>query len=141
MKIQLQSPFTSSYKSGYLLQNKEPRNLVVLIGYDNSRKTLSYARYLMSCYLNRFLLPEEHVDHIDGNKLNDTILNLQILSSKENNLKMREQNNIKITYFDLICPVCKKAFVRPAQRVSYKINKGKIPCCSRKYGGIYSHVS
>lgn len=140
MKIELQSPFLE-YKSGYLVQNKEPRNLIVLIRKDNTKTSISFARYLMSCHLNRFLEKYEHVDHIDGNKLNDTIENLQILSQLENNRKYLIQNNKIEKIIELICPICKSVFHRKSHNVQFKINEGKIPTCSKKCGGIMSHLS
>jgi hypothetical protein len=136
MKIALQNPFIEDFKSAYLLQNKEPRNLVLLVRNDNTKTSMSYARYLMSCHLNRFLGKDEHVDHIDGNKLNDTIENLQILSLKENNQKRLNQLNIKAAYITLECPICKKQFTRRQNKVITKLKYGKKPCCSRRCGGI-----
>lgn len=86
-KIKLMYPFSEDYLSGYLNINKEPRRVVALIKKDKSRTSISYARYLMSCELKRYLNRDEQVDHVDNNKLNDIIENLQILSHKENNIK------------------------------------------------------
>ena len=71
------------------------------------------------------------VDHIDNNKTNDLIENLQILTPKENNQKSFLKGE---TLFEFKCPVCKKIFKLTA-RQSHK----KEPCCSRKCGGIKSH--
>lgn len=61
--------------------------MVCLFNSKKERTTISYARYLMSVKLNRFLDRNEEVDHIDNDKTNDSIENLQILSSKENKEK------------------------------------------------------
>lgn len=140
MKIKLESPFIKDFKSVYLLQNKEPRNLVLLVRKDNTKTSMSYARYLMSCSLNRFLNKEEHVDHINGNKLNDDINNLQILSPKENNQKKLKQLNIEAKYITLICPICKNVFTKRHHQIATKLKYGKQPCCSRKCGGKKSHL-
>jgi hypothetical protein len=142
MKIELKIPFIEDYKAIYLLQNKEPRNLVVLVKNDNSRTSMSYARYLMCCKLERFLLKNEHVDHIDNNPLNDVIDNLQILTPKENNKKDREHRNITKKYLCFICPVCNKEFIKAGNHVNYKLVKNPTfkPCCSRSCGGKKSHI-
>lgn len=141
MKINLEYPFSKDFKSGYLNINKEPRRLVLLVDFDNNKTSLSYARYLMSVKEKRYLEKYEHIDHIDNNKLNDDINNLQILSQKENNIKKNEYLGIKSIPLELICPVCNNKFYRKPHRVNYKLKNGKIPTCSRKCGGIYSHKS
>ena len=142
MKIELKEPFLKDFKSGYVNINKEPRRVLLLVRKDNTKTSMSYARYLMCCNLNRFLNKEEHVDHIDGDKLNDVIDNLQILTLKENNIKRNLQLNIKkADDIILICPICKINFTRESHRVLHKLNKNKKICCSRKCGGIYSHVT
>lgn len=138
MKIELQSPFKENYKSGYLNQNKEPRNLVLLVRSDNTKTTVSYARYLMSVKLNRFLEKEEVVDHIDNNKLNDVIENLQIITSKENAIKSVIHLNKQSINIEIECPVCGTKTFKKRKNVLHKIKKGTKPTCSRKCGGVYS---
>lgn len=67
MKIDLQFPFTEDYKAAYVNINKEPRRVCLLVRKNNNKTSISYARYLMSCHLNKFLSKNEHVDHIDAN--------------------------------------------------------------------------
>lgn len=139
-KIELMFPFILDYKAGYLNINKEPRRVVSLIGKDGIRTSLSYARYLMSCHLRRYLNIKEHVDHKDDNKLNDAIDNFQILTQKENNIKKNIYHNIKLAEeIELICPVCNIVFKRPSRNIKNKLLLGKKPCCSRKCGGVNSH--
>lgn len=139
-KVNLDYPFSAHYKCGYLNTNKEPRRVISLIAHNGKRTSVSYARYLMACNLKRYLTKDEHVDHIDNNKLNDVIENLQILSPKENNQKRNKALGIKLADdIELICPVCKKVFHRCSRNTKHKLQKGKSPCCSRKCGGIYSH--
>lgn len=133
MKIELQKPYSDVFKSGYLLTNSEPRRVVCLVGLDGKKTSVSYARYLLSCKIGKFIEPGFHVDHIDGNKLNDSISNLQILTKKDNILKDKKVA-IKNRF---ICPICSKEFFMSKQR-SY--NK-KNPCCSRVCGGKKSHLS
>lgn len=133
MKIKLDYPFNQDFKTGYVNVNKEPRRVCLLVRKDNSQTSMSYARYLMSCSLRRYLLPEEHVDHIDNDKLNDVIGNLQILSQAENNRKSK----YKGLFSTFICPICSKEFNLDKRQAYGKNN----PTCSRKCGGIKSHIT
>jgi len=132
MKIELQSPFLEDYKSAYVVTNAEPRRVCILVKKDGSKTSMSYARYLMSCHLNRFLDENEEVDHIDNDKMNDIVSNYQLLSKVNNIRKSKPLRQIT----ELICPVCGKEFTRFTNRVKSKIN----PTCSRRCGGIKSHL-
>ena len=89
MKLdKVEYPFSNFYTHAYIIINSEKRRMVCL--YDarsGIRRTTAYARYLLSVKLGRFLLPTEQVDHIDNDKTNDSLDNLQILSPKENKEK------------------------------------------------------
>lgn len=63
----------------------------------------------MCVKLGRMLRSNEHVDHIDNDKTNDSIDNLQILSRKENLRKYADTLTSKprVKY---ICPFCQKVF-------------------------------
>ncbi len=130
MKIELKFPFTSAFKAGYLLTNKEPRNLVLLVRPNNSKTSVSYARYLKSCEIGRFLESFEHVDHKDNNPLNDVIENLQILTVKENNAKSRNVRGITRKWVKLQCPVCKEAFERELNQCHIQ-KRNRCTCCSK----------
>jgi hypothetical protein len=89
--------------------NRENRRIILLIFPDRKRKTISYARYLMECHLNRYLLETEDVHHIDENKLNDVIENFEIIEHQdhcqEHSIKYNHDKNIKVT-----CIICNKEF-------------------------------
>ena len=87
MKINLKSPFKEKWKQGYLVTNTLDRKFVILYNSATDRSTIPYARYLMCVKLGRELKPEEHVDHINNDKTDDRISNLQILTQTENNQK------------------------------------------------------
>lgn len=96
---------------------------------DKSRKTYAYAKYLMSVNMQRVLSKEEQVDHIDSNKLNDKIENLQILSITENIRKMVIETKKSAIVYDIICSECKCNFKKT--RVGWKIKKGLSIFCSK----------
>lgn len=116
------------YRLYVVLHTKERRRMACLVRPGSrERTTISYARYLLSVRLRRLLGPDETVDHINGDSLDDRVANYQILSRAENAKKSAKGQ----TYFVFICPVCGVSFTRTAQRV----HKGR-PCCSRRCGGI-----
>jgi len=55
MKIELEYPFNITWKRGYIVTNPENRKNVLLYNSQPDRTTISYARYLMSVSLKRFL--------------------------------------------------------------------------------------
>lgn len=103
------------------------------------RKLLTRARYRLSVELGRRLKRKEHVDHIDGDKTNDKINNLQILSLAQNNRKSVIENGKVQKWVKLKCPVCRNKFKRKKHRVGFKIKSGKVPTCSRSCGGKLGH--
>lgn len=130
MKIITEYPYDNYI--GYLVTNKDPRRNICLIHKDTRhRTTISYARYLMSVKEKRILLPEEHVDHIDGNRLNDDVKNLQILSATNNNIKSIIQNNRTEILVKMICPNCNNVFIKPL-RNTYIKKKGYYTTCSKQ---------
>ncbi len=132
-KIKLQYPFNTKWNSGYLVINSENRKHICLVNNESDRTTTSYARYLLSVHLGRFLESHEHVDHIDNDKTNDVVTNLQILSQLANNRKSSKGR----TMVDLICPICDASFSRLANKVSHKNN----PCCSKQCGYIKTSIT
>lgn len=131
MKIELESPFKEKWSKGYIVTNKENRRMVVLFNSHTNRTTISYARYLLGVREGRELSKNEQADHINGDKTNDSLDNLQILSPLENHHKTFKRGE---TMYDHVCPVCSKPFQLSA-RQNHKTN----PTCSRKCGGIKSH--
>ena len=140
MKIELKYPYNKVWKYGYVSINGEGRETLTLYNSNNDRSVTQYARYLLAVKLGRFLTEDETVDHIDGDKTNNSIDNLQILSIVDNIRKSQKKPD-----FICICPVCKKVFRRSHNHPSVrgkekklKIERGEL-CCSRKCGGIFSH--
>ena len=137
------------YNEYYLyivFHKKEGRRYANLIPIDKAsglkRKTISYARYLMSVKEKRILNKNEHVDHRDNNKMHDDINNLQILSLKENNVKEIKRKGIKMVV--LKCPYCSNVFEKP-KRQTHLQKGGTYTGCSRKcsttFGALLQHNS
>lgn len=61
----------------YVNVNKEPRRVAVLKN-SSTKKTLtmSYAKYLYTSEYQREIFKSDHVDHINGDKMDDRIENL-----------------------------------------------------------------
>lgn len=110
---------------------KEGRRMACLVHRSSKlRTTISYARYLMSVHLGRLLSKEEHVDHIDGDRMHDTIDNLQVLSQEENRKKYIEANPKPMYAFT--CPVCGSVFYRDRRGAYQHLKFGKVLLCSRE---------
>lgn len=136
MKIELEYPYTTKYKAGYTVTNGENRKHVCLIGHDGSRTTTAYARYLMSVANGRFLSELEEVDHIDHDKTNDALENLQILSSSENREKARRFKGRKVT--EIECPECHMVFIRRSGNTqAVECNRGRVTLCSKKCSNVF----
>ena len=89
-------------------------------------------RVVMENYLGRLLLPQEVVHHIDGNKKNNSIENLQLLTREEHSrMHQLERGAGRYTF---VCPCCGKIFER--QRRSYGKTKYG-PFCSRHCNGKF----
>ena len=144
MKIDLEYPYNTLWNNGYIVINPEGRRNVVLFNSQIDRSTVSFARYLMSVKLGRFLTDQEEVDHIDNNKTNDDPNNLQILTPEQNREKQRLHyiNNVQ-QKFDLACPYCGKDFTLTERDMKMKFDyfhknngSGLIYCsssCNAKY--------
>lgn len=125
------NPFEKYKVYGPTYHKRIDRYMIFLVSPEH-RTSMTYARYLMCVKEERWLGPEEEVDHIDDNRLNDDIDNLQILTRAENMKKAGRPT----TYVDFVCPMCDKLFKLSA-RQSHKVN----PCCSRSCGGKKSALT
>lgn len=124
-----------------IYRNKENRNFVRIKEADGKYHTHSYARYLMEQHIDRKLNPDEEVHHIDEDKTNDVIKNLEIINSTNHR---RHHNPFK--YQDTIekCYICGKNFNVTAKQHRAKFTErnrkpnsiGKY-FCSRRCSGIY----
>lgn len=117
--------------SVYVNINKEPRRVATLKYENGELHSMSYAKYLYTSYYNCDVAKGDEVDHINGNKMDDRIENLQVISGKLN----KNKSKIRKKMIELICPVCGSKFLFEERNLSTHVN----PCCSRRCGGIKSH--
>ena len=126
----------------YVYKCKDGRYRLVYVDDEGKHSSKSYPRVLMERKLGRSLLPTEDVHHIDGNKDNNDINNLEVIDW----ISHRKQHGVSQTkYFDkeAICDVCGKSFLWTAKRQQCyysDIHRGDfriISCslsCSSRYG-------
>ena len=116
---------------------KDGRKHVVIVREDGTKTTKSWPRVLMEKSLGRELLPEETVDHIDGNFSNDSLNNLQLLSLEDNARKAV----VPAEQLTLFCKVCGKEFQRRKAIHLYEtiVRKKDGPFCSHKCVGKLHH--
>lgn len=132
-KIELEYPYNQDWKTGYLNINAESRATLTLYNTPSDRSSTQYARYVLAVKLKRYLTSEEEVDHIDDDKTNDCITNLQLLSSKANRDKTNHNKGIAMVEF--ICPVCENLFSIEKRNSPLVVKSKKAATCSRSCGG------
>lgn len=117
----------------YVGINKDPRRAATLRNYSTKEsKTMSYAKYLYTSFYKCEICKGDEVDHINGDKLDDRIENLQVISGYYNRVKDHKHREM----VELTCPICGSKFLYSKRNLSTHPN----PCCSRKCGGIKSHI-
>ena len=127
---------------GKVYVGKDGRSRIVFVGENGKHSSMSYPRYLLEQKLGRKLLSTEDVHHIDGDKTNNSLDNLEVVNHKKH---AQYHGKLRQKYVDTkaICDVCGKEFLWTAKRQSrYYIdcNRGRlriISCsweCSSRYG-------
>lgn len=134
MLIELQEPFKSSWVKGYLVNDGDGRQRVVLYNSKNNISGMTYARYLKCVELGYILPTELEVDHKDNDKSNDDPNNLQILTKSENiakeNLRYFEEEQIHYGYY---CAYCENPFLlTPSEKSSRLAKNIELAFCSRR---------
>ncbi len=114
----------------YINTNKEPRRVATLHK-TNYNTSMSYAKYLYTSHYECDVAKGDEVDHINGDKMDDRIENLQVIS-KRNNI---HKSHTRKEFVELTCPVCGRKFLYEKRNLNTHPN----PCCSRKCGGIKSN--
>lgn len=94
-------------------------------------------RVIMENHLGRLLNSNEVVHHIDGNKKNNDISNLEVMDYREH--VKRHVHSFGRAYVLLKCPYCGVVFERTKNK-SFLIKKNKLNCtfCSRTCSAKFS---
>ena len=140
MLINLLPPFSHKWKYGYLQTHSNGRKYICLYNSNNDRTLISYARYLMSIKIGDFIPTGYEVDHIDNNKLNDSIDNLQIVTKEFNRLKEHYHyvmNEQIILGFN--CAWCESPFLLTQRQVNQRLSysKSKLAFCTKECSELY----
>lgn len=119
------------YVRAYVSTNKEPRRVCTLRKANGEMLSISYAKYIYTSFYNCDVNPGCQIDHINGDKMDDRIENLQMISERYN-IKDRPRKEMVIC----VCPICNTEFLFAKKGLPFHPN----PCCSRRCGGIKSHM-
>lgn len=88
-------------------------------------------RIIMENHLNRLLSTTEVIHHKDGNKHNNSIDNLELMTNQEH---AKLHAKVGRSFVTCICPNCNKTF----EREKRNLHPNTTPKCSRKCNGEYS---
>lgn len=120
------------YDTLYVATNKEPRRVATLRNSKTGKMTsMAYAKYLYTSHYKQDINGTDQIDHINGDRMDDRVENLQVLSKKDNIHKSHRRREMLL----MTCPVCGNEFLFPKENLSTHPD----PCCSRRCGGIKSH--
>lgn len=109
------------------------RHCVVLYGADGNwfkRMNMSYARYLMCVELGRILNADEVVHHVDGNRTNDVVANLEVMPRKTHDKHHSKYQDTQTA----TCVHCKQTFIMTRDQIRQRTQNTKRgmagPFCS-----------
>ncbi len=116
---------------------KDGRQHVCLTTIENGvrvKKTVSYPKYLTEIRTGRYLIGGETIDHLNGDVLDNSDRNLQIVSREHNSSKAAR----RVETCDVLCVWCKSVTFKPTRSQYEKRSSTKAgPFCSRKCTGEY----
>lgn len=112
-------------------KRKDGRQIVVLKtpGSATDHQTISYPKYIVECYLNRYLEPDETVDHIDGDFNNNDLSNLRVVKRSEHCRSHVKKKKI----LNKICVICREPFETT--------NNNRVTCGSKSCRGKCAHIN
>jgi len=94
-------------------------------------------RVVMENHLKRLLKPNEIVHHIDGNKKNNKLSNLEVHDFSEHARSHAISRTNGRQMVVLICPSCNDYFFRE-RRQTHLVRPSSYTCCSTKCRGKFS---
>ncbi len=116
-----------NYKKGWWVSR---RGYIVIRkkGHPNADKNgnIFAHRWIMSEWLERPLTKDEDVHHIDGNKQNNLIFNLQLIDHTYHSYIERKKN-----MSERFCLLCGSKTTFKKKSKSKKLNLSKVPCWNR----------
>lgn len=120
-------------------RKEDQRKIVILINEDGrQRTTRQFAKVLLEVKLGRLLVKGETVDHKDGDKQNNDVKNLVVLSRSKNSFESAKQ----LVSQKVDCVMCKKEFEISGAKLSWvlsNISQGKSgPFCGRSCAGKFN---
>ncbi len=90
-------------------------------------------RIVMENFLGRMLTRKEIVHHLNENKKDNRVENLQVMSVASH-MKIHAKGRAIVS---LVCPQCKNIFIRELRSTFYK-KPDKMTFCSRRCNGIFN---
>jgi hypothetical protein len=140
MKIELQEPYRSRWKTGYLQTHPNGRKYVCLYNAKSDRSIVSYARYIASVDRGAFIPSGYEVDHSDDDRTNDSGANLQILTSQQNKQKEINRFEEQQEMYGYYCAWCGVQFLLTKRVVNSRLNNGVVEAhCSRECAASNGH--
>ena len=131
-------PFSDYKSSGPTRDGGDGRMRLHLLGGTGNR-SMSYARYLFSVVTGQEPTEGYDVDHVDGNRCNDAVGNLQAITRHENIVKYagsEPRSLARRTLLKLECPACHKVFFKNICETH--LNRGgSATYCSRACGYLW----
>lgn len=130
----IQGAFMWKVKS---IVNKGDYNYALVPDHPNCTKNgyVLEHRIVVENHLQRLLTKEEIVHHINGNKKDNRIENLEVMNYKEH--VKHHKSQIGKTMLLLQCPECGDVFSRE-KRQSHIVKKGIFTACSNSCRGKFS---
>lgn len=132
-------PFSDCYASGPTLDKSHGRLNIKLLGKwggtKKTSKTYLYSRYLFCVYTGKVVPEGFDVDHVDGNKRNDTIPNLRMIPHVTNLQKSSTDPSAlaQHRYVRLTCLECGVVFVKH-RNGTHLTKRQHATYCSSKCG-------
>lgn len=128
MKIEVSEFYKQKGYTSCSTQNDgvDGRKCIRLYGPNGMRKHMLYSKYVYTSYYKCDIPDGDEVDHINGNKFDDRLENLQVISGVYN--KQKDHPKKEMVILKCSNPNCGKEFLFLKRNLSTHPN----PCCCKK---------